>query len=537
MPSVHPRRVLSAVAVAAVAALSLSACAGSDPAASGDGEIVWAIEGANLSAGHMDPQTSQLDVSAMVQRAVLDSLVFQEADGSFTPWLASSWDVEDGGATYVFQLRDDVTFHDGTPFDAAAVKANFDRIADPETASAQAASMLGGELYAGTDVVDEHTVRVRFSQPYAPFLQAASTALLGFYSPAVLSSKADQLKAGGPDVNVGTGPFELTEYTPDQDIVYTRNDDYTWGPDGGGKPAFKTLRVDILPEASVRIGALSSGQADVVTNLPPNLVSQVPADDTVESLAYPGLPYSLYLNEKYGVFADQNVRQAFSRAIDVDTAVQEIFFGQYPRAWSILGATTPGYDASLENSWPFNPAEANALLDAAGWTGRDADGIRTKDGQRLTARWIAWTPVPDDRAALANAIQSDLKAVGFDLQREVLEPGAYNEQYGPKTFDLTDWGFSGVDPDLLRSHLATDGFQNASQVSDPALDALLEQGASTTDQAERNAVYAQVQQWNLEHAAIVPLYSPALISAVRPDVTGLTFDLYGRPLFATASVG
>lgn len=537
MPSAPTRRLLAATALAAVSALALSSCAASDSSASGDGEIVWAIEGANLSAGHMDPQTSQLDVSSMVQRAVLDSLVFQEADGSFSPWLAESWDVEDDGATYVFRLRDDVTFHDGTPFDAAAVKANFDRIADPETASAQAASMLGGDAYTGTEVVDDHTVRVTFSRPYVPFLQAASTSLLGFWSPAVLASSADQLKAGGPDVNVGTGPFELTSYTPDQEIVYTRNDDYTWGPDGGTAPAFETLRVEILPEASVRLGVISSGEADVATNLPPNLVSEVPDDVTVEALEYPGLPYSLYLNEKYGVFADQRVRQAFSRAIDVDTAVQEIFFGQFPRAWSILGATTPGYDASLEDTWAFDPDAANALLDEAGWTGRDADGFRTKDGQRLTARWIAWTPVPDDRAALANAIQSDLRAVGFDLQREVLEPGAYNEQYGPKTFDLTDWGFSGVDPDLLRSHLQTDGFQNASQVSDPALDALLDEGTATTDTEARNEVYREVQQWNADQVAIVPLYSPALISAVRSDVKGLTFDLYGRPLFATASVG
>ena len=180
MPSVLLRRLLSVTAVAAVSALALSACSGTDAGSSSDSELVWAIEGANLSAGHMDPQTSQLDVSAMVQRAVLDSLVFQEADGSFTPWLAESWDVEDGGATYTFRLRQGVTFHDGTPFDAAAVKANFDRIVAPETASAQAAAMLGGDLYAGTDVVDENTVRVRFSQPYAPFLQAASTALLGF---------------------------------------------------------------------------------------------------------------------------------------------------------------------------------------------------------------------------------------------------------------------------------------------------------------------------------------------------------------------
>ena len=498
--------------------------------------MVWAIEGANLSAGHMDPQTSQLDVASMVQRAVLDSLVFQEADGTFSPWLATEWTVSDDATSYTFQLRDDVTFHDGEPFDAEAVKANFDRIADPKTASAQAESMLGGEWYAGTEVLGDHEVRVNFSQPYAPFLQAASTPLLGFYSPAVLESSADQLKAGGPGVTVGTGPFELTDYTPDQEIVYTRNEDYAWGPDDAGAAQFDTLRVSILPEASVRAGVVESGEADLASQLPPNIASDLSDALTVESLEYPGLPYSLYLNEKYGVFADEKVRQAFARGIDVDAAVEEIFFGQFPRAWSILGSTTPTYDASLEGSWPFDQDEANRLLDEAGWTERDSDGIRMKDGQRLSVRWIAWTPVPDDKAALGNAIQSDLAEIGFEVKREVLEPGAYNEQYGPKTFDLTDWGFSGVDPDLLRSHLHTDGFQNASQVSDAEIDALLEQGVATTDPDARTDVYQQLQQWNAEYTAIVPLYSPSLITAVNDNVHGLDYDLYGRPLFYGTTV-
>ncbi len=533
MPAAFSRRLLPVTALAAASALLLSACTTTvnDPPAAGDGEIVWAIEGANLSAGHMDPQTSQLDVSAMVQRVVLDSLVFQQADGTFAPWLATDWEVSSDATSYTFTLRDDVTFTDGEPFDAEAVKANFDRIADPETASAQAASMLGGEWYAGTEVLGDYEVKVNFSQPYAPFLQAASTALLGFYSPAVLESSADQLKAGGPDVTVGTGPFELTEYTPDQELVYTRNDDYAWAPEGASAPEFETLRIEILPEASVRAGVVESGEADLASNIPPNLAADLPDSLTVDVNAYPGLPYSLYLNEKYGVFADEKVRQAFARGIDVDAAVEEIFYGQFTRAWSILGATTPGYDASVEGSWPFDQDEANRLLDEAGWTERDSDGIRMKDGQRLSARWIAWTPVSDDNQALANAVQADLAEIGFEVVRDVLEPGAYNEQYGPKTFDLTDWGFSGVDADLLRSHLHTDGFQNASQVSDPEIDALLEQGVATTDQDARNAIYSQLQQWNAEYTAIVPLYSPSLITAVNEDVHGLAYDLYGRPLF------
>lgn len=531
-----PRRLLLAAAALSVAALALSSCT-AGPASDDGGEVVWAIEGANLSEGHMDPQTSQLDVSAMVQRAVLDSLVFQEADGSFSPWLATDWEISDDATEYTFHLRDDVTFHDGEPFDAEAVKANFDRIVDPETASAQAASMLGADFYAGTEVVDDHTVTVSFTQPYAPFLQAASTAQLGFYSPAVLESSADELKAGGPGITVGTGAFELTDYTPKQEIVYTRNDDYAWGPHGEGAPKVETLRVEILPEASVRVGVVESGEADLASQLPPNLAAELPDSLTVDSIEYPGLPYSLFLNEKHGVFADERVREAFSRAIDIDAAVEEIYFGKFPRAWSILGSTTPGYDASLEGTWPFDQDEANRLLDEAGWTTRDADGIRTKDGARLSARWIAWTPVPDDRVALANAIQSDLKAVGFDLVREVLEPGAYNEQYGPKTFDVTDWGFSGADPDLLRSHLHTDGFQNASQVSDPEIDALLEGAIATTDTDARAELYAQLQQWNAQHVAIVPLYSPALITAVGDTVSGLAYDIYGRPLFYGVTVG
>src|SRR5690606_35862248 len=177
MPTSLVHRSLSITALAAAAALALSACGGpaadESDGADASGEAVWAIEGANLSAAHMDPQTSQLDVSGMVQRAVLDALVFQDADGSFSPWMAADWDVSDDSPTYTFELRDDVEFHDGEPFNAEAVKANFDRIVAPATASKQAASMLGEDFYEGTTVVEEYTVEVKFTQPYSPFLQAA----------------------------------------------------------------------------------------------------------------------------------------------------------------------------------------------------------------------------------------------------------------------------------------------------------------------------------------------------------------------------
>jgi len=530
------------LAAVVTAALTLGACASSgapgdsDAGATG-GELVWAIAGANLSAAHMDPQTSQLDSAASVQRGVLDSLVFQNADGTFSPWLASAWSISDDGLEYTFTLRDDVVFHDGTTFDADAVKANLDRIANPATASAQAASMLGADYYVGTEVVDPTTVIVSFTQPNAPFLQAASTAYLGMYSKATLDDNASKLKTGGPGITVGSGPLVMTGYVPDQEIVYERNADYAWGPNGATAPAFDTLRVAIVPEPAVRVGMLASGEAQLASDITPSGVSTLDTSIKVDAKSVPGLPYSLFLNEAYGVFGDPLVREAFSRAIDIDTAVETIYFGQYQRAWSILGPATPGYDKSLEGTWKFDPATANALLDQAGWTQRDSENYRVKNGERLSARWIAWTPIADDAAALANAMQADLREVGFEIVRETLEPGAYNEQYAPKTFDLTDWNFAGVDPDMLRAHLHTEGFQNASQVSDPALDTLLDDAVAESDPAARAAIYREVQQWNATHNAIVPLFVPSVITAVAPEVQGLTYDLYGRPLYFGVSLG
>eukprot|EP01031_Cornospumella_fuschlensis_P007182 gene7182-8906_t len=133
-------RIGGAVAAFALAAVVMTGCA---PAVPVEQTLTVAIDGSFLSAGKMDIHASQMDVTALVLRNTFDSLVFQNADGTFSPWLAKSWDVSDDQLHYTFVLRDDVTFTDGEPFNAAAVKANFDHVVSPDTASAQAASMIG----------------------------------------------------------------------------------------------------------------------------------------------------------------------------------------------------------------------------------------------------------------------------------------------------------------------------------------------------------------------------------------------------------
>lgn len=541
--SVSPRqsrRALTTLAAAAlgIAALTLSACAApvsTEPVAGGT--LNWAIEGANLGDGHMDPHSSQLDVSAYVNRATLDSLVYLTPEGAFTPWLAERWEISADGKTYTFTLRQDVMFSDGTPFDAAAVKANFDHIVAESTNSAQADDMLGGELYVGTEVTDQFTAVVRFAEPFAPFLTNASTAFLGMYSPAVLASDPEALRAGGPDVSVGSGPFVMTEFVANDRIVYERNADYAWAPDGFEVTdlAINTLNVNIVPEASVRLAALESGELDLATGLTPNLLENVPENIEVTSVSSPGLPYSLFINATNGVFADPLVREAFALGINIGDAVDSVFFGQRDQAWSILTPTTPNaYDASLEGQRAFDQAAAEALLDEAGWTDRNSAGYRTRDGEELSATWYSWTPISEEHKNLASLFANDLKSIGFKLEHKIVEPAEYNEQYGAGTYDITDWDFASADANILRSHLHSEGFQNASRVADVELDALLDEAAAGTDPAQRAALYAQVQQWNAKNIAIVPIYANAFSNAQAATAQGIVYDLFGWPLFISA---
>ncbi|WP_104089242.1 ABC transporter substrate-binding protein [Cryobacterium sp. N19] len=533
-------------AAAVIAAIALvSGCAATSPNAPANANtLTYAINGGTLSGGKMDIHSSAFQATALVMRNSFDSLVYEKADGSFVPWLATSWQISDDGLHYTFDLRGDVTFHDGEPFNAEAVKANFEHVVAPETASADAASLIGyaetGGFYAGTEVIDEFTVRVNFSQPYAPFLQAVSTAKLGFYSPATLRDNAAQLSAGGPGISVGTGPYVLSEYTPDQSIVFTANENYDWAPDGSshqGAPAIDTLEFRILPESSVRTGALTSGQAQIASDITTNTVSQIGDDFSIQNVTMPGLPYTLFLNEAHGVFADENVRRAFALGVDIGPAVETIYQGQAERAWSILSPATPNsYDPSLEDSWAFDPDQANALLDASGWTERDSEGYRTKGGARLSAQWLAYTPVSDANASLGDVVQSDLRDIGFEIVRDNREIAQYYEAFDARDYDLSDWSFPSVDADVLRAHLHSGGYKNGSSTADPVVDQLLDDAIATSDPTEREALYQQLQQWNATHVVMVPITVPTAITAYIKTIENLSFDLYGQPLFYEASL-
>ncbi|MFJ4689041.1 ABC transporter substrate-binding protein [Streptomyces sp. NPDC088789] len=524
-------------AAAVSAALLLTACSsGGDTGGSGSdtpvqgGTLTTAVDTEPVS---WDVHASTQDITAEIQRQVVDSLVAQDAAGKFHPWLATGWKVSDDYTTYTFDLRTDVTFTDGTRFDAAAVKANFDHIVADSTKSLYAVSLLGP--YAGTEVVDADTAKVTFSAPFAPFLQAAGTPYLGFYSPKTLKDDAGKLAAGGP-VNVGSGPFLFSRYTKGQSAVLTRNPDYDWAPATAahtGPAHLDKLEFRFLPTASVRSGALTSGQVQVAKAVPPQNVKAVEANPALDLISRqnPGGNYNLWLNGSLAPFDDQRVREAVQRGIDIDQDVKTVTFGQYPRAWSPISPTTPFYDKTLEGTWPHDPKLSGRLLDEAGWTGRDADGYRTKDGKRLTVQWpqLSIQATREGRDVLGQAIQADLKKIGVEVKRPSLDLGTYNTQvYGGKAH-VVDLSWPRFSPDVLWLFLNSgsapaEGGINATFVKDADLDTWTAEGRATLDEKVHSDVYPKVQRRAVDQALVVPLYTQVSLVGTADTVKGLTFS-------------
>ncbi|OKI94973.1 ABC transporter substrate-binding protein [Streptomyces sp. CB01249] len=487
-----------------------------------------------------DPHTSAQDVTAFVQRPVFDSLVHQTPDGKLEPWLAKSWKTSEGGRTYTFELRDDVTFHDGKHLDAAAVKANFDHITAKATQSQYAAGLLGP--YEGTAVKGKYEVEVRFSRPYAPFLQAASTTYLGIASPASLKAGADKLCAGTG--SVGSGPFEAGAYTRGQQRGYTRNAAYAWAPkDAGhsGPARLDAFTIRFLTEDATRVGALTSGQVDAAAALPANRIAAVRRDARLDVVTkdVPGAVDTFYLNTKSPLFSDERIRKAFQRSIDLDALVESVFQGTGTRAWSTLSPATPhSYDPALVNSWPYDRALAGRLLDRAGWTGRDAEGYRTKNGERLTVT----APVYGQASVFSQAVQGDLKKAGIDLRLAAsTDATAVSAQLDEGRYDVVETSWARGDGDILSSFfLSTEssegGGHNFARVTDPQVDAWLKKAQAATSPDERAAYYAKVQKWTTDHAAVVPAYVQKASVGVSKKVHGLRLSLSAWPEFYAAWV-
>ena len=351
----------------------------SDPVAGG--EFTFALA---TAPDTLDPHVSGFAVSYRVLKGIFESLVYQSADNTIEPWLATKWEISDDQKTYTFHLREDVTFHDGSTFNAEVVKYNFERIFDPATKAPTPASYM--EKVKSVEVVDEYTVKFILSEPSATFITLLAHTNLSIVSKEAAEKYGEQF-ASHP---VGTGPFQFVEHVENDQVVLEKFEDYhgTYPfADHEGTAHLDKLIFKIIPEEATRIGSVQSGQVDAAETVPPQDIVSIKSSGQLNLLEAEtgGLPYTLFINHSTAPWNDVKARQALTAAIDVETIVNTLYLGTYKRAWSALAPITFGYDKSLENKEFYDVKKANQLFDELGWK-KDREGLRKKDGKTLTLR-------------------------------------------------------------------------------------------------------------------------------------------------------
>ncbi|NII51226.1 ABC transporter substrate-binding protein [Frigoribacterium endophyticum] len=525
-------RPLPLLALATVGALALAGCtAGADDA----GDSATPVEGGTLTYATGDAEPTCLDPhvggnypQALISTQYAESLVSKDADGEIVPWLAESWTEASDGLSWTFSLKPDVTFTDGTPFDAAAVAANVAHVQDPSTLSST--GYLALAKVTGVEAVDDLTARIDLSTPDSALLESLTQPWLAMESPEALQ-RPQEINCESP---VGTGPFVVDSWTKQEQVELSRYDDYSSPPadaDHTGPAHLESVVWRFIPDSAARYAALQAGQVDVIDNAQPDTLVAAEKDDAISEIdaPRPGASNRLELNSGKAPFDDERVREAFVTGVDVDDAIDSLFFGTAERSYSPLSSVEPlAYsDPSL---FEVDADAAADLLDEAGWTGRDSEGYRTKDGTRLSLTFPVSTnqSIPAEQS-LFEQIQAGAKSLGFEVVLQPLDLSSWYGALATDDYDLVSAPYTKVGPDVLRILFDTSGttpapsgyFANHAQLSDPALDDLLTRASQTSDADERADLYQQAQQIVLESRTVLPLYDQQNHYLVGSSVTGV----------------
>ncbi len=518
-----PTTAISIVLMTAVGLLG-AAC-DSDQAVSQGPELVY---GLTLVPSGIDPHINASAELGIPLRSVYDTLVYRDAEtGDFVPGLATSWEVSPDGLRYTFTLRSDVLFHDGTPFNADAVRVNIERILDPATGSLKAAQLLGP--VTGVEVIDATRVALVLSEPFAPLLDGLSQPYLGMASPTALAAWD---LATYQFHQVGTGPFRFVEYVVNDRLVLERNPDYAWGPPvvaNAGPPAVQRLVFRFYEDPAARLLALQGGEAQIMGELLPVDAKSLAEDSPLQLLPtpVPGQPLQFFFNTGRMPTSNLAVRQALILGTDRQAIVQAIYQGYMPIAYGPLNSSSLYYDSAVEGRYAYDPAQAVALFNSTGWVDTDGDGWRDADGAPLELEVVVppWSLTPEVAQLLEAQWESTL-AVQVAL-RQVASFPMLSEEAASGAYHLIALNFSGLDPVVLNSFYQSGGRNNWSRVADPELDALLLSAQQAQDPGERARLYAQVQQRIMDQALVLPIRETVNLNAAVSAVQGLHYDAQG----------
>ena len=525
------RRLRTVMASLLAVSLVLAACGGDaadpetpddpdaadDPGAAGDADLGDPlVVGQVAEPASLDPHQVTAVNDFRININLYDGLVRYEDDSlGVEPALATDWEISDDGLLYTFALRDDVSFHDGSPFDAEAVKFNFDRMLDEDhpdhdTGPFPLANQFFGQV-AEVRAVEDHVVEFELSQPFAPFLSnlAYPTGLL--ISPAAVEEHGEDV-GRNPS---GTGPYVFVEWLGNERVTLERNPDYWDGPPGVSGVVFRPIT-----ESQTRVTELLSGGVDLIVEVPPDDVAPLRDDSdlTVQEQAGPHV-WFLILNLAEAPFDDVRMRQALNYAIDKQSLVDDVLQGTASvAAGPIAEAFGWAYNPDLER-YPYDPERARELIEEAGYgDGVDVTFFVTEGGSGML------DPVP-----MGEAIQADLREVGIDAAIETYEWNSFLDEVNAGIegkADMAQMAWMTADPDTLpyltlRSNAwPEDGGFNSGYYANPEVDALLEAAQVETDQDERARRYHEMQEIVVEDAPWVFVASWKQNAAMSADIQG-----------------
>ncbi|MBN2552734.1 MAG: hypothetical protein JXB06_08180 [Spirochaetales bacterium] len=457
----------------------------------------------------LDPQLDSGGPSSEIQYGVLENLVSFDANMELRPELATSWDISADGRTYTFSLRRGVKFHDGTDFNADAVKFMVERSMGKIDGKKNRYLNLIQPLQS-VEVVDRYTVRMILKSPFAPFLNSLAHTGFSIFSPTAFNT----MGAAFGQAPVGTGPFKVVKWTKGQSIVIEKNPDY-WK---SGVPLLERITFRILPDAQTRIAALRAGEVDFVLQIPENLYTSINAVPQIAAIKTPTLRTVFFqFNPTKAPFDDVNVRKAFCHLIDNELIANTILEGLHFPAeqptqpygvWGIARGIQP---------YTYDPDLAARALEASGWR-KDRRRGWMKDGQPLSfTLWTTTNRYPQD-STIAVAIKSILEGQGMQVEVQTREWGAYRDSIFNKEFQvyLFGAGASTGDVDYVYSTL----FASTSRYSQKpsAAEPILNEARTTPQEEERLRLSREFQQVIRDEYLWNPIYWMSQLLAMKDSV-------------------
>ncbi len=458
------------------------------PAAAATGQATLVL---GVDAESLDPLVTTNAFSRSMMKAMFDTLVVLDPQLAPQPALATSWETPND-TTWRFKLRQGVKFHDGSPFNAEVAKYSLERFVDPATKNPEAAVL---KPITAVTVIDAATLELTTDGPFAATLTAVQNAFM--MSPTAVQAAGDQV-AKKP---VGTGQYRFVEWVPGERLVMEANPDF-WGT----KAKIQRLTWKPVTEASTRIVALRTGEADLIANIPPQLMDQVSGPD-MKLEKVPGILITIMFNMAMKPFDNPKVRQALNHAVNVDEIIQFVLGGAGTRLASATKPGMLGHDPDMK-PYPYDPAKAKQLLTEAGFPNGFEATLDAPNGRYLNDK------------AVAEAIVGQLNKVGLNITLNLPEYPALVQKIVGHTSQF--YMIGSVEPAteiaFPRSFKTGGAFYQAYENQQVAN--MIDRANRTLDRAEREKLFKQVNQQVQQDAPWLFLYA-------QQDTYGLRSRLQG----------